>query len=274
MKRALWVAALCLWLTLGTVNTAFAADTATLTIRPDKTHFNAGDEAKITYTISVAPPEGKEIGVFSFRLQPPEGMTLPAAAMDGNTRIIRIPDAGLRYDSATQEGVFLTYEYTPESNFFAAVGSREGHRMKAAADVLVITATVPAGSTGTYTLDAEFTVAPDGSGETYIGKVVTTPVTVGTPDAEADSGDDRAAPQQGTASAAGPSAGTVQADSGTLPNGTEPPEAAAPAAPDTQGSAPPGPQATAGERTELLLPIAIGAVAAVAVVFLLTRRKK
>ena len=46
------------------------------------------------------------------------------------------------------------------------------------AEILTITATIPAGSTGTFTLDAEFVAAPDGSGATYTPKVDSTPVTV------------------------------------------------------------------------------------------------
>ena len=49
------------------------------------------------------------------------------------------------------------------------------------ATVLTITATVPAGSTGAYLLDAEFIAAPDGSGQTYIAKVNTTPVLITDP---------------------------------------------------------------------------------------------
>ena len=50
--------------------------------------------------------------------------------------------------------------------------------MTASAEILTITATIPAGSTGTFTLDAEFVAAPDGSGTTYTPRVDSTPVTV------------------------------------------------------------------------------------------------
>ena len=48
--------------------------------------------------------------------------------------------------------------------------------MTESAEILTITATIPAGSTGTFTLDAEFVAAPDGSGTTYTPKVDSTPV--------------------------------------------------------------------------------------------------
>ena len=50
--------------------------------------------------------------------------------------------------------------------------------MTESAAILTITATIPAGSTGTFTLDAEFVAAPDGSGTTYTPRVDSTPVTV------------------------------------------------------------------------------------------------
>lgn len=169
--------------------TAFAADTATLTIEPEQTELTAdGQELKVTYTITVTPPEGKEIGVFSFRLKPDRGMTLPTEFLQGEQQVITVPNTGLRYNSGNGKGVFQTYEYTPESNFFAAVGSREGKRMTEAAAVMTITATLPADASGAYVLDAEFTAAPDGSGETYVGKVVSPPVSVTAPQAKTDGG--------------------------------------------------------------------------------------
>ena len=161
-----------------------AADTATLTIEPDKTQITAdGTETKITYTITVTPPAGKEIGVFSFRLKPSGDMTLPQSYSEDGQQVITYIANDLVYDIVTEKGVFKTYEYTPESNFFAAVGSREGHRMTHEAQIMTITASIPAGSSGVYAMDAEFTVAPDGSGESYIGRVDTTPVVVTDPNA-------------------------------------------------------------------------------------------
>jgi len=166
-------------LLLGTVATAWAEDTATLTITPDKTEVTAdGNAVKVKFTVTVSPPEGKELGVFSFRLKPSGDMTLPERFKENGEAVITYAANDLPYDVTTGKGVFRTYEYTPGSCFFAAVGSTEGNRMTASAEILTITATIPAGSTGTFTLDAEFVAAPDGSGATYTPEVDSTPVTV------------------------------------------------------------------------------------------------
>lgn len=105
-------------------------------------------------------------------------MTLPKSFKVDGERVITYESLDLEYDINTDKGVFRTYEYTPGSCFFAAVGSSEGRRMTESAAILTITATIPAGSTGTFTLDAEFVAAPDGSGTTYTPRVDSTPVTV------------------------------------------------------------------------------------------------
>lgn len=177
--RKLICAVLSVLLLLGAVATAWAEDTATLTITPDKTEVTAdGNDIQVVFTVTVAPPQGKELGVFSFRLKPSGTMTLPKSFKVDGERVITYESLDLEYDINTDKGVFRTYEYTPGSCFFAAVGSTEGNRMTASAEILTITATIPAGSTGTFTLDAEFVAAPDGSGATYTPKVDSTPVTV------------------------------------------------------------------------------------------------
>lgn len=177
--RKLICAVLSVLLLLGAVATAWAEDTATLTITPDKTEVTAdGNDIQVAFTVTVAPPQGKELGVFSFRLKPSGTMTLPKSFKVDGERVITYESLDLEYDINTDKGVFRTYEYTPGSCFFAAVGSSEGRRMTESAAILTITATIPAGSTGTFTLDAEFVAAPDGSGTTYTPKVDSTPVTV------------------------------------------------------------------------------------------------
>jgi len=184
MKKILSAAILIFCLLAGSVIPAMAADTATLSIIPDKTEVTAdGQNIQITYTITVTPPEGKEIGVFSFRLEPSGDMTLPQSMKVDGEKVVTVNTGTLRYNSGTGEGVFKTFEYTPESNFFAAVGSLEGNRMTAEAQIMTIVATIPAGSSGAYALNAEFTVAPDGSGVSYAGKVVSPTVTITDPDA-------------------------------------------------------------------------------------------
>lgn len=166
-----------------------AADSATLSIVPDQTEITTdGSATKITYTVTVTPPQGQEIGVFSFRLKPSGNMTLPDSFKVDGERVISYGSPELEYDQNEGTGVFNTYEYTPSGNFFAAVGSTEGSRMTDEAIVLTITATVPAGSTGAYLLDAEFIAAPDGSGQTYAAKVTTMPVLITDPNGGNTSG--------------------------------------------------------------------------------------
>lgn len=222
---ALW---LCIILAILLAVPAAAADTATLTITPDKTALTADGRAQqITYTVTVTPPPGKEIGVFSFRLKPSGDMHLPTAFKEGDQRVITYESLDLEYNINTDSGVFRTYEYTPESHFFAAVGSLAEKRMKDEAKILTITATVPAGSTGVYTLDADFTAAPDGSGSGYIGKVVSPPVSV------ESSGGAAGAPEQGAPGSspdATPAPPPAEAPGGEPAPGVETPAADDPAA--------------------------------------------
>ena len=200
---------------LGTVVTAWAEDTATLTITPDKTEVTAnGSAVQVKFTITVTPPEGRELGVFSFRLKPSGGMTLPERFKENGEAAITYAVNDLPYDVTTGKGVFRTYEYTPGSCFFAAVGSTEGNSMSASAEILTITATIPAGSTGTFTLDAEFVAAPDGSGATYTPKVDSTPVTV--------KGIGGAGASDGSGSAEKPETGGTA--SGEMPDVTDKPD--------------------------------------------------
>ena len=206
MRKFISGALLCAALLCGIIIPTVAADTALLTIAPDKTELTAdGGELSVTYAITVTPPAGREIGVFGFRLKPSGDMTLPERFKVGDQRVITYDSPELEYDQNEGTGVFRTYEYTPESRFFAAVGSMKDKRMTAEARILTITATIPAGSSGEYVLDAEFTVAPDGSGEAYIGKVITTPVTVTDPNA----------PKHSEGSPTVPAADTSGAERGT-----------------------------------------------------------
>lgn len=167
------LAAVCLGAALMT--TALAEDTATLTITPDKTEVRtSGEPVTVTYTFRVSPPPGQEIGVFSIRLLPPEGMQLP----DGSRAEQIWVNEELLYSNYNRGGVFRTFEYSPQSRFFAAVGSSPGKRMTAAADVLQVTATIPGGVYGSFTMDAEFIAAPDGSGQSFTPVVQPARVTV------------------------------------------------------------------------------------------------
>ena len=92
-------------------------------------------------------------------------------------RVISVVD-DLSFNKYQPDGVFATYEYTPQTGYFAAVGTTPERRMSKEATILTIQATMPANKAGTYTLGAEFIAALDGSGDVYTGKVVTNAVTV------------------------------------------------------------------------------------------------
>ena len=146
--------------------------TAKLTITPTDTKVS-GDTATVTYSVTVTPPEGKELGVFSVQLQPSDGMTLTQ-----DTSGITYGDGSLSYSPATKKGIFEIYGYTAKTGYFAAVGTTPERRMSKEATILTIQATMPANKSGTYTLNAEFIAALDGSGDVYTAQVSTTPVTV------------------------------------------------------------------------------------------------
>lgn len=169
-------------LTFCLVTRVLASEPAVLHIVPDLTEVvSDGKEVRVTYAISVEPPTGEDIGVFSFQLKPSGGMSLPTQFKVDGEQVIRYEANGLPYDVRAETGIFKTYEYTPTSSYFAAVGSSEDNRMTEAAQILTITATIPAGAFGAFVLDADFLAAKDGSGRTYPVKVETTPVVVTVP---------------------------------------------------------------------------------------------
>lgn len=267
--RKLICAILSVILLLGTVATAWAEDTATLTITPDKTEVIAdGNAVKVKFTVTVSPPEGKELGVFSFRLKPSGDMALPGSFKENGEAVITYAKNALPYDVTTGKGVFRTYEYTPGSCFFAAVGSTEGNRMTESAEILTITATIPAGSTGTFTLDAEFVAAPDGSGTTYTPKVDSTPVTVkgtggtGTSGSSGSSGSAEKPETGGTPSGETPDV-TDKPDvpQGNLPAAADDPQAVISPAPGGTDAPVPDTAQTGGAGTSLAA-IALGVLAA------------
>lgn len=188
--------------------------TAKLTITPTDTKVS-GDTATVTYSVTVTPPEGKELGVFSVQLQPSDGMTLTQ-----DTSGITYGDGSLSYSPATKKGIFEIYGYTAKTGYFAAAGTTEDRRMSKEATVLTIQATMPANKSGTYTLNAEFIAALDGSGDVYTAQVSTTPVTV--------SGGDKApvadktpviTETDGSGNTTNTSDTTGAANNGTTPNG-------------------------------------------------------
>ena len=183
MKRTIkkLLALLCAWMMAGALSVSACAatidGTAKLTITPTEPKVS-GDTATVTYELTVTPPEGKELGVFSIQLQPSEGMELAENFSSGNERTITYGDGKLKYDEVSKTGIFAIYAYTPQTGYFAAVGTTPERRMSQEAKVLTIQATMPADKAGTYTLNAEFIAALDGSGDVYTAQVSTTPVTV------------------------------------------------------------------------------------------------
>ena len=173
-KRLMLALTTALLLTLLTV-TAYAGTipgTAKLTITPTETKVS-GDTATVTYSVTVTPPEGKALGVFSVQLQPSVGMTLTQDASG-----LTYGDGSLAYSGISGTGIFEMYGYTAKTGYFAAVGTTPDRRMTEEATILTIQATMPANKDGVYTLNAEFIAALDGSGDVYTARVVTTPVAI------------------------------------------------------------------------------------------------
>lgn len=267
--------------------------TAKLTITPTDTKVS-GDTATVTYSVTVTPPEGKELGVFSIQLQPSSGMTLTQDSSG-----ITYGDGSLSYSPATKKGIFEIYGYTAKTGYFAAAGTTDDRRMSQEATVLTIQATMPANKSGTYTLNAEFIAALDGSGDVYTAQVTTTPVTVpgGDKAPVADTTpvitetDGSGNTTNGSGSANGGTTGNTGTNGSTAPNGNG--NAASPdgtsnngaipnnnangtspdgTAPD--GTTPDGSTSANNGRATLWIILALVIVAAAVIVVVVVRKKK
>lgn len=287
-KRLLLALTAALLLTLLTI-TAYAGTipgTAKLTIAPTETKVS-GDTATVTYSVTVTPPEGKELGVFSVQLRPSEGMTLTQDASG-----LTYGDGSLAYSPSTEKGIFELYGYTASTGYFAAVGTTPDRRMTEEATILTIQATMPANKDGVYTLGAEFIAAVDGSGDVYTAQVITTPVVISngqepqpekTPVITETNGDDLKADattaSDGTAAADGSgTAGTTDntANGGAANDGTAAPDGVTggdTASPAADGSTPDGQEEQSGSAA-LWIILAVVIVAAVAAVLVLKKKKK
>ena len=259
--------------------------TAKLTITPTDTKVS-GDTATVTYSVTVTPPEGKELGVFSVQLQPSDGMTLTQ-----DTSGITYGDGSLSYSPATRKGIFEIYGYTAKTGYFAAAGTTEDRRMSKEATVLTIQATMPANKSGTYTLNAEFIAALDGSGDVYTAQVSTTPVTVSggdkapvadkTPVVTETDGSGNTTNTNDTTGAANngttPNGGGTTTD-GTAPNGTAPdgttPDSTAPDGTTPDGATPNGSTDAAGSSSPILWIVLAAALIAAAVIIIVVKKKK
>lgn len=249
--------------------------TAKLTITPTDTKVS-GDTATVTYSVTVTPPEGKELGVFSVQLQPSDGMTLTQ-----DTSGITYGDGSLSYSPATKKGIFEIYGYTAKTGYFAAVGTTPERRMSKEATILTIQATMPANKDGTYTLNAEFIAALDGSGDVYTAQVSTTPVTISngkepvadkTPVVTETDGSGNTTNTSDTTGAANngttPNGGTTTdgtAPNGTAPDGTTPDSTA----PNGSTDAP-----TTGSSPVLWIVLAAALIAAAVIVIVVKKKKQ
>lgn len=263
--------------------------TAKLTITPTDTKVS-GDTATVTYSVTVTPPEGKELGVFSVQLQPSDGMTLAKDFYANGKQVITYGDGKLSYSEVKQTGYFATYEYTPQTGYFAAVGTTPERRMSKEATILTIQATMPANKSGTYTLNAEFIAALDGSGDVYTAQVSTTPVTVSggdkapvadkTPVVTETDGSGNTTNTNDTTGAANngttPNGGTTT--DGTAPNGTAPdgttPDSTAPDGTTPDGTTPNGSTDAAGSSPILWIVLAAALIAAAVIVIVVKKKKQ
>ena len=263
--------------------------TAKLTITPTDTKVS-GDTATVTYSVTVTPPEGKELGVFSVQLQPSDGMTLAKDFYANGKQVITYGDGKLSYSEVKQTGYFATYEYTPQTGYFAAVGTTPERRMSKEATILTIQATMPANKDGTYTLNAEFIAALDGSGDVYTAQVSTTPVTVSggdkapvadkTPVITETDGSGNTTNTSDTTGAANngttPTGGTTT--DGTAPNGTAPdgttPDSTAPDGTTPDGTTPNGSTDAAGSSPILWIVLAAALIAAAVIVIVVKKKKQ
>ena len=259
--------------------------TAKLTITPTDTKVS-GDTATVTYSVTVTPPEGKELGVFSVQLQPSDGMTLTQ-----DTSGITYGDGSLSYSPATKKGIFEIYGYTAKTGYFAAAGTTEDRRMSKEATVLTIQATMPANKSGTYTLNAEFIAALDGSGDVYTAQVSTTPVTVSggdkapvadkTPVVTETDGSGNTTNTSDTTGTANngttPNGGGTTTD-GTAPNGTAPdgttPDSTAPDGTTPDGTAPDGSTDATGSSPILWIVLTAALIAAAVIVIVVKKKKQ
>ena len=290
MKRTIkkLLALLCAWMMAGVLGvSAYAATidgTAKLTITPTEPKVSR-DTATVTYELTVTPPEGKELGVFSIQLQPSVGMELAENFSSGNERTITYGDGKLKYDEVKKTGIFAIYAYTPQTGYFAAVGTTPERRMSQEAKVLTIQATMPADKAGTYTLNAEFIAALDGSGDVYTAQVSTTPVTVSAGKAPVadktpqitetnggtlpnrDNSSDSAASGDGTASGTAGSGGAAANGTGGT-NGTNGTNNA-----PTEGITAPTEETSSGSALPWIIGGAAVVIIALAVVLVLRRKK-
>jgi uncharacterized repeat protein (TIGR02543 family) len=120
---------------------------ATLTITPGESEITkTSGEVDVIYTLKISPPEGQHIGVFSFTLAAPAGMTLATNKTttkggDGYWE----DDTFFYHSTFNPGGIFETsFAYTPETGVFLASGSNPdmGRILTSSAEFMTIKATI------------------------------------------------------------------------------------------------------------------------------------
>ena len=161
---------------------ALLPHTATLTITPSQSEIDVtSGSVDVIYTLKVTPPAGQHIGVFSFDLKAPAGMTLSTTKVSTkNGDGYWINNALFFHEDFNPGGIFATFSYTPNPNgYFIGSGTTPERNMKTEADIMTIKATITdASKAGSYALAAEKpNVGPDGT-DTFTFTITSTPVVV------------------------------------------------------------------------------------------------
>lgn len=156
--------------------------TATLTITPSQSEIDVTTgSVDVIYTLKVTPPAGQHIGVFSFDLKAPEGMTLSKTFTDTRDGDGYWLNSSLSYHPTfNKTGIFETFSYTPEpKGYFIGSGTTPQRNMTTEADIMTIKATITdASKAGSYALTAANpNVGPDGT-DTFTFDIISNPVIV------------------------------------------------------------------------------------------------
>ena len=137
----------------------------TLTVTPSVNEVEASSEgADVTYTITLTPAAGKNVGYFEFKLKPSAGIMVNSATTNSDLLYI---------ENVLPNGVFETNKYTPETMYLLCAGTTTERNLANEAVVLTVNATIDVSTAGTYTLGlVGARAAFDGSAAPYDVKVV------------------------------------------------------------------------------------------------------
>ena len=149
---------------LAVVPASAAEPDVKLKITPNVTSVDTetGD-AEVEYTISIEVKDSTvKIGSIQFELAPPSGMTLPTKFKDGSNVLIKYNKSEWVYDEVEDSGIYSLCGYTPSTRRFVAGGTTEERALNTNKTVMVIKATIKAGTTGSLTLCDNASVVPSG----------------------------------------------------------------------------------------------------------------